>query len=147
MMGAMRDMEIVWDDLLDAFENSDAEKIFFLDRETGEIFAVPVYYDDHDFWEEVMVHDDRYLKIPSCDYDQERLLLHDFIRNLETAELKTILERIFSGRSLYGKLYDILSFYPEEKEQLLQLKEEQTSGRIRRWLEEHDIYPTTSGSD
>ena len=37
-MHAMRNLEIVWEDLMEAFENTDQELAFFLDRETGEVF-------------------------------------------------------------------------------------------------------------
>jgi hypothetical protein len=44
------------------------------------------------------------------------------------------------GRLPYGKLDEILTFYPEEEERLEAIKEEMTTSRIRRWLEENDIY-------
>lgn len=142
-MGVMRDVEIVWDDLLDAFANTDEELVYFLDRETGEVFFVPVDYEDDAFWEEVEDDEERYLPIPGFDYDQERLLLHEFIKGIANPPLKELLERAFIGKRPYGKLEEILSFYPEEMEQLQAIKEEQTTDRIRHWLEEHDIFPGT----
>lgn len=141
MMGAMRDMEIVWEDLLDAFENTDRETMYFLDKETGEVFAVPVFYDDHEFWEQVMDQEDRFLKIPVLDYDQERKLLHELSKAVKDPDLKAMLDKALGGRLPFGKLHEILSFYPDAEENLAQLKEELLSVRIRRWLEENDIYP------
>jgi Uncharacterised protein family (UPF0158) len=138
-MGVMREMEIVWDDLLDGFENSDPEILFFLDRNSGEVFSVPVDYEDDSFWEEVE-NSDQFLLIPGFDYDQERLLLHDFIKSVTNDRLKDILERAFVGKRPYGRLDEILSFYPDEMERLAALKEEIISDRIRHWLEEHDIF-------
>ena len=140
-MGAMRDMEIVWDDLLDAFENPDHEMLYFLDRETGEVFYVPSDYEDDGFWDEIEADSDRYLSIPCFDYDQERLLLHEFIKGVTNENLKTLLDRTFVGKSPYGRLDEILSFYPEEMERLVAIKEEQLAARVGQWLEEHDIYP------
>jgi hypothetical protein len=140
-MGVMREMEIVWDDLLDGFENADPEILFFLDRNTGEVFSVPVDYEDDSFWEEVE-NNDQFLQIPGFDYDQERLLLHEFIKSVTNDNLKGILERAFVGRRPYGRLDEILSFYPDEMERLAALKEEIISDRIRHWLEEHDIFPS-----
>ena len=137
----MRDMEIVWDDLLDAFENPDHEMLYFLDRETGEVFYVPSDYEDDGFWDEIEADSDRYLSIPCFDYDQERLLLHEFIKGVTNENLKTLLDRTFVGKSPYGRLDEILSFYPEEMERLLAIKEEQLAARVGQWLEEHDIYP------
>lgn len=141
-MAVMHDVEIVWDDLLDGFENTDPEIVFFLDRETGEVFSVPVDYEDDAFWEEVDKNDDQFLQIPGFDYDQERLLLHEFIKGVTNDKLKSILERAFVGKLPYGRLDEILSFYPEEMERLEALKDEIIADRVRHWLEEHDIYPS-----
>ncbi len=139
-MGFMRDVEIVWDDLLDAFENEDPETVFFLDRETGEVFSVPIDYEDDDFWEEIESNEERYLQIPDFDYDQERQLQHEFIKGITNASLKSIFARALTGKRPFGRLDDILSFYPEEKERLVALKDELTASRIRNWLEINDIF-------
>ena len=139
-MGVMRDVEIVWDDLLDAFENPDGELVYFLDRDTGEVFFVPVDYEDDAFWAEIEEDEERFLPIPGYDYDHERKLLHEFIKGVNNPALRDLLERSFIGKRPYGRMDDILSFYPEEMERLLALKEELTTGRIRQWLEEHDIF-------
>jgi uncharacterized protein UPF0158 len=140
-MGVMRDVEIVWDDLLDAFENSDPDLIYILDRLTGEVFFVPADYEDDSFWQEIEDNGEQYLLIPGFDYEQERLLIHEFIKKLTNDKLRQVMERIFVGRSPYGRLEEILSFYPDELEALLAMKEEMVAVRIRAWLEEHDIYP------
>ncbi len=141
-MGVMRDMEIVWDDLLDAFENPEPEMVYFLDRETGEVFYVPGDYEDDSFWDEIEADNERYLLIPCFDYDQERQLFHEFIKGVTNEKLKMLLDRTFVGKGPYGRLDEILSFYPEELERLLAIKEEMLTARVGRWLEEHDIYPS-----
>jgi hypothetical protein len=138
-MGFMRDVEIVWDDLLEAFENVDSETVYFIDRDTGEIFSVPLDYEDDDFWEEIEANEERYLQIPDFDYDQERQLLHEFTKGITNAPLKELLERSLMGKRPFGRLEEILSFYPEELERLLALKDELISVRIRNWLENNDI--------
>jgi hypothetical protein len=139
-MGFMRDVEIIWEDLLDAFQNEDLETIYLLDRDTGEIFSVPVDYEDDDFWEELELNGDRYLRIPDFDYEQERFLLNEFIKGVVNEPLKNLLERSQLGKYPYGRLDDILSFYPEEQDRLLALKEEFLAERIRHWLEVNDIF-------
>ncbi|HKZ16393.1 MAG TPA: UPF0158 family protein [Geobacteraceae bacterium] len=139
-MGFMRDVEIIWDDLLDAFQNDDLETMYFLDRETGEIFFVPVDYEDDDFWDELELNSDRYLQIPGFDYEQERLLLNELIKGVTSDSLKNLLVRSLTGKYSYGRLDEILSFYPEEKERLTALKEELIADRIRNWLEVNDIF-------
>jgi Uncharacterised protein family (UPF0158) len=139
-MAVMHDVEIVWDDLLDGFENTDPEIIFFLDRSTGEVFSISSDYDDAAFWQDIEEQEDQFLMIPGFDYEQERMLLHEFIRGVSNEKLKMLLERVFVGKLPYGKLDEILAFYPEEMENLTAMKEELITNRAHHWLEEHDIY-------
>ncbi len=143
-MGTAREMEIVWDELVDAFLNQDPDLLYFLDRATGEVFSVPEDYDDEDFWQQVEANPDQFLPVPGFDFGQDRLLLHEFIKNLPDRGLKTLLERTFAGKNSYGKVEEILSFYPDELETYFALKDEMINNRIRSWLEEHDIYSPVS---
>lgn len=111
-MGIMREMEIIWEDLVDAFENTDPDKIYFLDRNTGDVFFVPVDYEDETFWEEIEINGDQFLEMPGFDYEKERLLLHDFIKGVKNANLQNILERAFVGKRPYGRIDEILAFIP-----------------------------------
>jgi hypothetical protein len=140
-MGIMREMEIIWEDLVDAFENTDPDKIYFLDRNTGDVFFVPVDYEDETFWEEIEINGDQFLEMPGFDYEKERLLLHDFIKGVKNANLQNILERAFVGKRPYGRIDEILAFYPDDMERLQVLKEDLTNDRVQCWLEEHDIFP------
>jgi calcineurin-like phosphoesterase family protein len=136
----MRDVDIVWDELLDAFENDDPELIYLLDRLSGEIYLVPADYDNDEFWQEMSSSSDQYLPIPGFDYEQERILLHEFIQKVENVHLKGMLNRAYAGKLPYGKVEEILSFYPEEQERLEVLRESQLAERVSHWLEEHDLF-------
>jgi len=71
--------------------------------------------------------------------------MYEFIRQLDDPGLKGLLEQTFAGMNIFGRLDDILAFYPEEEERLVRLKDEVMSGRIKFWLEEHDLYPENAG--
>jgi hypothetical protein len=144
-MNTMMAVEIVWDDLLDAFENTDPDLVYFLDKISGEIFSVPVDYEDDSFWEELESNDEQFLEMPAFNYEKERLLIHDFIKGVANAKLRQLLEKAFIGKRPYGRLDEILAFYPDELERLIALQEEYVSERVRSWLEEHDIF-TYEGS-
>lgn len=143
-MGVAREMEVAWDELIDAFLNDDPQVLFFLDRATGEVFFVPDDYEDEAFWQQVNANQDQFLLIPGFDYEQERLLVHEFIKSLPEKGLKSVLERTFAGKNSYGKVEEILSFYPDELEAFFALKDEMINNKIRSWLEEHDIYSSVS---
>jgi hypothetical protein len=140
-MGVMREVEIAWEDLVEAFENTDPDIVYFLDRNTGEIFFVPVDYEDETFWEEMEENTDQFLEVPGFDYEKERLLLLEFIKGVTNANLRNLLERAFVGKRAYGRLDDILAFYPDDYERLSALKDVLTNDRVQRWLEENDIFP------
>jgi hypothetical protein len=140
-MGVMRDDDLFWEDLSDAFANTDEEVSFFFDRDTGEIFFVPSGYEDGQFWEEVERESLRYLRIPHFDYERERLLVHDFIRGMDEGPLRNLLLASFAGQSPYGRIEEILSFFPEEYERLVILKENVLHELIRGWLGEHELLP------
>ncbi len=144
-MNTMMAVEIVWDDLLDAFENTDPDLVYFLDKISGEIFSVPVDYEDDSFWDELENNDEQFLEMPAFNYEKERLLIHDFIKGVGNAKLRQLLEKAFVGKRPYGRLDEILAFYPDEMDRLIALKEEYVSERVRSWLEEHDIF-TYEGS-
>jgi hypothetical protein len=144
-MNTMMAVEIVWDDLLDAFENTDPDLVYFLDKISGEIFSVPVDYEDDSFWEEMESNDEQFIEMPAFNYEKERLLIHDFIKGVNNAKLRHLLEKAFVGKRPYGRLDEILAFYPEELERLIALKEQYVSERVRSWLEENDIF-TYEGS-
>ncbi|MBJ6750774.1 UPF0158 family protein [Geomonas anaerohicana] len=140
-MHALRNLEIVWEDLMEAFENGDPDLVYFLDRETGEVFSVPAEYEDENFWEEVASQEERFLEIPPFDYGQERQLVHAFIQRVSNEGLRSMLTRAFSGKHSHGRLHEILAFYPEEHERFQATREAFLTDRAAHWLEEHDIYP------
>ena len=93
-MAIGHDLEIVWDDLLDAFTSGKTDRIYFFDRQSGEIFFVPSALDDEDFWRQMEIHQDRFLEIPAFDYRIERQIMSDFIGGMQDADLKTHTGRI-----------------------------------------------------
>lgn len=140
-MGLMKEMEIVWDEIIDAFENTDPDVIYLFDRESGEIFPVPLDYGDEEFWDDLERNADQYLRIPPFVYEDERQFIHDFIKGVDNHDLRHLLERSFVGKRPFGRFEEILSFYPEEQQRLSDLRSSFLLKRIHVWLEEHDIYP------
>jgi len=139
-MAFMNNVDIVWDELLDAFTREQGDRVYFLDRMTGEIFFVPAVMEDEEFWRQVENNRERFLEIPRIDYGAKRQLISGFVGAIEDEELKMILDHALSGKKPYGKLHDILSFFPEEEERLLELKDEFCASRMKNWLEENNLF-------
>jgi hypothetical protein len=140
MMGVTREMEIAWEDLVTAFANTDSHIVFYLDKESGEIFSVPDDFDDGALWDELEENHDRYLRIPAADSDQERALVRLFLQETDDPSLRQILNRIVQGTLPGNQLEEILSFYPEERDKLRAIREEAATTRIKKWLEEQEIF-------
>ena len=125
---------------MDAFASEKSDRVYFLDRFTGEIFFVPAAMENDDFWRQMETHQERFLEIPRFDYGIERQLLFDFIGSIEDPGLQALLKNALAGKKPYGNFNDILSFYPDENIKLLEMKDEFFTSRVKHWLEEHDLF-------
>lgn len=139
-MGIVHNVEIVWNDLMDAFTSGTGDRIYFLDRFTGEIFFVPSALEDDDFWRQVETNQERFLEIPRFDYSNERKIMSGFVDSVKNTELKSLLSGALTGRKPYGNINDILDFFPEEQEELLEMKDAFVTNRVKSWLEEHNLF-------
>jgi len=134
---------IAWDELLGAFSNMEQDRVYFFDRMTGEIFFVRADMEDG-FWEQMEQHQERFLEIPYLDISAERTLLHDFLEKQANSELSRLLNHALSGKPPYANPSDILSFFPEEEQQLADLRDTFLSDRVKSWLEQNDLFSMTT---
>lgn len=139
-MGFVHNVEIVWNELMDAFTSGTGDRVYFLDRFTGEVFFVPTALEDEDFWRQMETNQERYLEIPRFEYSNERKIMSGFIDSVKDADLKNLLSGALTGKRPYGNTSDILDFFPEEQEKLLEMKDEFVSSRVKSWLEEHNLF-------
>lgn len=139
-MGFVHNVEIIWNELMDAFTSGTGDRVYFLDRFTGEVFFVPTALEDEDFWRQVETNQERYLEIPRFEYSNERKIMSGFIDSVKDADLKNLLSGALTGKRPYGNTSDILDFFPEEQEKLLEMKDEFVSSRVKSWLEEHNLF-------
>jgi len=139
-MGFVHNVEISWNELMDAFASGTGERVYFLDRFTGEIFFVPSALEDEDFWKQVETNHDRFLEIPRLDYSNERKIMSGFLDVVKDGELKKLLNGAMTGTKPYGNINDILDFFPEEQDRLMEMKDEFVTSRVKCWLEEHNLF-------
>lgn len=139
-MAFIHNVEISWNDLMDAFASGTHDRVYFLDRFTGEIFFVPAALEDQDFWRQVETHHERFLEIPPLDTGSEKKIMTGFIDSVENPELKKMLLHARSAQKPYGTVTDILSFFPEEHEKLQEMKDDFVTNKVKNWLEAHDLF-------
>ena len=145
-MAFVHNVEIVWDELMDAFSSGQGNRVYFLDNQTGEIFYVPTALDDEEFWRQMENNRERFLEIPRFDYSIERQIMNGFIGAIEDAGLKQLLGSSNNGRKPFGNLDDILSFFPEEHARLKEMKDDFLTSRVKQWLEVNNLFTVESVS-
>lgn len=141
-MAMTQSVEILWEDLLGAFNSGQLDKTYYLDRLTGEIFSVPATSDNNEVRLQLQNDGERFLEIPPFDYLSERQIVTEFVAQISEPELRTMLKTSLAGRKPFGKIEDILSFYPHEEDRFALLKDRFLSNRLKIWLEENNLFTT-----
>lgn len=139
-MATIHSVEISWEDLLGAFTSGQPDKAYYLDRLTGEIFFVPSTTDNNEVQQQLHSNGERFLEIPPFDYRSERQILTEFVEQIADLELRNLFIGSLSGKKPYGKIEDILSFYPNEEERFALLKDQFLSNRLKTWMEENNLF-------
>ncbi|MDD2367605.1 MAG: UPF0158 family protein, partial [Desulfuromonadaceae bacterium] len=139
-MAAIHSVEISWEALLAAFTNEHSDKAYYLDRLTGEIFSVSSSSENSEARNQLESSSDRFLEIPPFDYLSEREITIELVSKITDPELRDLLDNSLAGRKPFGKIDDILSFYPEEEENFMFLKDEYLSNRLKNWMEENNLF-------
>jgi hypothetical protein len=140
MMATIHSVEISWEDLLGAFTSGQIDKAYYLDRLTGEIFFVPSTSDNNEVRQQLLNNGERFLEIPPFDYRSERQIVTEFVAEISEPELRVLLNNSLAGRKPFGKIEDILSFYPHEEERFELLKDQFLSNRLKTWMEENNLF-------
>lgn len=144
-MAFIHNVEISWNDLMDAFASATSDRIYFLDRFTGEVICVPAAMDDEELWRQIEHNHERFLEIPRLDFSSEKKIFASFITTIEDPELRTLLDLVKAGKKPYGTVSDVLSFFPDEQEKMFEIKDDFVTVKVKNWLEEHNLF--TMGND
>lgn len=139
-MAAVHSVEILWEDLLGAFTSGQIDIAYYLDRLTGEIFSVPSHSDTSEVRQQIKDNEERFLEIPPFDHRSERQIMTEFVGQISDPELRALLQGSLAGRKPYGKIDDILAFYPHEEERYALLKDQFLSNRLKSWMEENNLF-------
>ena len=139
-MASIHSVEISWEDLLGAFTSGQPDKAYYLDRLTGEIFFVPSTSDNIEVRQQLESNGERFLEIPPFDYRSERQIVTEFVAQISDTELRNLLHTSLAGRKPFGKIEDILSFYPHDEERFALLKDQFLSNRLKTWMEENNLF-------
>jgi hypothetical protein len=143
-MATIHSVEISWEDLLGAFTSGQLDKAYYLDRFTGDIFFVLATPDNNEVRQQLENSGDRFLEIPPFDYRSERQIASDFVEQISDPQLRRLLHASLAGQKPFGKIDDILSFYPEEEARFALQKDQFLSNRLKNWMEENNLFTADS---
>lgn len=144
-MATIHSVEISWEDLLGAFTSGQLDKAYYLDRLTGEIFFVPSTSDNNEVRQQLEKNGERFLEIPPFDHRSERQIVTEFVAQIADTGLRNLLNSSLAGKKPFGKIEDILSFYPLEEERFALLKDQFLSNRLKTWMEENNLFTSDVG--
>lgn len=139
-MATVHSVEISWEDLLGAFTSGQPDKTYYLDRLTGEIFFIPSTTGNNEVKQQLQNNGERFLEIPPFDYRSERQIASELVTGTSDPVLKNLLNTVLTGKKPYGRIDDILSFFPHDEEQFTLLKDQFLSRRLKVWMEENNLF-------
>ncbi len=139
-MASIHSVEISWEDLFGAFTSGQLDKAYYLDRLTGEIFFTPSTSENNEVLQQLQNHGERFLEIPPFDYLSERQIVTEFVTQVSEPELRVLLHNSLAGKKPFGKIDDILSFYPHEEDRFALVKDQFLSNRLKTWMEENNLF-------
>jgi len=134
---------------------------YFLDRNTGEVIAVPeelLRAAQQEDWEErkqgllewehalikvvegiVLAEDPRWIHIPSVPTHELYLLMVEFAESLENQHLGELLEVALDGPGAFRRFKDVLARYPGQLDRWYEVRRSYFERKIAEWLESMGI--------
>lgn len=158
-------MKISFDELDEAFLFSGDEASYWLDKATGRVLLIgsetKQFLEDEGYFEddereavrriltllgeiesdeETSEADEaRYLEITPPGSDESWKVMRDFVLNVKDERLQAKLENALHGGKPFRKFKDILSDYPQEREQWFQYEAERRREQISEWAQSENI--------
>lgn len=139
----MRKVKANLSELMDAFDNCRIGYEFYLDLETGELLRVSDEFmmtdETEKIYERLGSERERYLSIPTESSREGYQDMVAFTESLKDENLKEKLWIALNGRGAFRRFKDVLSNYPEKREEWFEFKDERLEDRVMEWLEENEI--------
>jgi len=139
----MRKVKANLSELMDAFDNCRIGYEFYLDLDTGELLRVSDEFmmtdETEKIYERLGSERERYLSIPTESSREGYQDMVAFTESLKDENFKEKLWIALNGRGAFRRFKDVLSNYPEKREEWFEFKDERLEKRVMEWLEENEI--------
>jgi len=139
----MRKVKANLTELMDAFDDCRVGDEFYLDVKTGELLRTSDEFmetaETERIYERLDSDPERYLSIPTQSSREGYRDMVAFTESLEDENLKEKLWIALNGGGAFRRFKDVLSSYPEKREEWFKFQNERLEKRIMKWLEENEI--------
>ncbi len=154
-----RRVAIDMDALVQAIRNSRQRggTSWYLDVETGQVLGVDsnlltalensddldgiTRYDQEQLQqaEQILYNPDRYIPVEGLSADDLNRMMSDFVRTVEDAELKKLLQNAAQGKGAYRRFRETLAHYPQEMQRWVEFEKKAVLEFAQDWLDLNGI--------
>jgi hypothetical protein len=135
---ALRDVEIAWEALEDAFENNAPEVHSFLNLTSGDVIRIVDGVADPGMHARVSA-DPAYLHVDPVSSREQYRWMERFIATVEESELRQRLVASIDGKGAFRRFKDVLMAYPVDRERWFAFRSERLKTAMEAWLAAHGI--------
>lgn len=135
----LRDIEVDFEALEDAFENNAAEVHSYLHLGTGQVLRLVDGVADAALRQRVSA-DTNYLRVEPVHSREQYRWLERFIEVVESPEMRARLQAAIDGKGAFRRFKDVLMSTTVEREAWYAFRRERLHGLMQSWLESHGFH-------
>ncbi len=132
-------LNIEFEELVDAYEDSNVTHLYFIDTKNNEIIFVNEAIDDDASEKLEELEDERYLYIPPRLPQDEFSIMEMFVYTIGDFDLAEKFHGVLEGEKPFRNFKDLLYNYPELREKWFEYKHNTIKNETINWLCENDI--------
>lgn len=139
-VGTLRDVQVDWEALEDAFENNAPEVHSYLQTRTGEVLRVVDGIADPEMHARIAA-DATYMRVEPVSSREQYRWMERFIQMVEDRELRTSLTRAIDGKGAFRRFKDALMSQSAARERWFVFRSERLRVFMEAWLGAHALRP------
>lgn len=142
--GDMMKIRLLLSDLVDAYDMSDPEAVFFIDKRTGKIvFHINEDYvndpENERLGKELEENPENFIAIPEKESREEYMWMKWFTESVADENLKEKLFIALDGRGAFRRFKNVLYGYPDDRKQWFAYREERIKEKLLEWCKAEGI--------
>jgi len=132
-------LNIDFDELCGAFEESDVSHHYFIDTKENKLIYINDEVDDNPQEELEKMGDDRYIHLPERMPNEGFEIMENFAYTIKDFKVAEKFHEVLENKKPFRNFKDLLLEYPELREDWFKYKDKQIKNEVIDWLLEKDI--------